>query len=387
MRTVALLAAILLASGGLAGCVGEDKDPVNTNTVDSKNPAGGGTDAGQVLKVLAPLTSSISTKSATWVAPGSLVDVEASAPANAEGNLTVTWAIGQHPFVGKAPEAALDTKVIGPGESKSLTYELAGSYLMHCHPHPYMKHNVTVVEGFEGPSAVTVSIVDGDSPETYRFVPENILIAPGTKVTYTNKGSQPHTSTLESASPTLKKLDATTLAGQVKVEGDGWMRLVAVMQDAKGRIGVSEYPIYVKDIPANFAGSYSGGFDAAFTPPADPGAGSETFNPSESHDLKLDLGGKAFINVTVDDPSGENLQQVKVHLVEAGATQDSMTLNAGELTAAGTVNAGAYKLVVEGAQGIQISYTVTVDVLYALVPPVLEMAMDMPADGHGGHNH
>jgi plastocyanin len=91
--------------------------------------------------------------------------------------------------------AALDTGDIAPGGSATLTFRKAGSYDMHCHPHPFMEHVVTVTE--DGPAEAHVHIEDGNTTLEYRFVPDVVVVRPGGVVTYHNHGELPHTATIK----------------------------------------------------------------------------------------------------------------------------------------------------------------------------------------------
>lgn len=93
--------------------------------------------------------------------------------------------------------AELDTGSIQPGEVKLLSYPEAGAFAMHCHPHPFMRHNVTVDDAYAGPSRVHVDILDGQDVASYRFEPANLTVGVGTKVEYHNHGNVTHTSTQE----------------------------------------------------------------------------------------------------------------------------------------------------------------------------------------------
>jgi plastocyanin len=89
----------------------------------------------------------------------------------------------------------LDTGTIAPGEQKALTFAEAGVYELHCHPHPFMLHTVTVVDG--GPAEVLVKIHDGATVEEYRYEPRNVTVGVGGRVVYLNAGREPHTATYD----------------------------------------------------------------------------------------------------------------------------------------------------------------------------------------------
>lgn len=98
------------------------------------------------------------------------------------------------PRQGHAHEATgLDTGDIAPGKSRTLTCEEGGTLAMHCHPHPFMLHNVTVTGAPAGPAHV--HIFDGETPEESRFEPAELTVGRGGEVTYHNHGSLVHTAT------------------------------------------------------------------------------------------------------------------------------------------------------------------------------------------------
>ena len=395
MRLPVILAALVMAAGGLAGCFGSENEPADPASIDGDNklPGTGGTGAPGEIKVLAPLRSALTTTAAAWVQTGTAVDVTAAAPANAKGDVTYTWAIGAMPGT-TTIEAKADTgskdpaEWIQPGESASIKYSEAGVFRMHCHPHPDMRHNVTVIDGYTGPAEVQVVIIDGAKPNEYRFVPEEIVVGVGTTVTYVNQGEQPHTATAMSQEPSLKLVDLKEASGAVTVDGEGWQRIVVVMQDADGRIGSAEHHIYATaTMPAFETKTFTFDFAVGGPDEIDPVEG------PQSQTFKLDLGGKLFVNFTaVDAPGGAsgdaNLAEAELHVVKQGETQDTLT---GDSAAAGnlvtTAGEGTYTLTVKATQGIEPTVTVVVEVVYDLVPP--PMSTDAPTgdEGHGGHAH
>lgn len=101
--------------------------------------------------------------------------------------------------------AGLDTGNIASGDEAVLTFATSGVLPLHCHPHPWMMHNVTIAEG--GPLEAHVHIVDNKTAlEGWRFEPENLTVGIGARVTYHNHGNQTHTAT-------QKTTDAAPAAG------------------------------------------------------------------------------------------------------------------------------------------------------------------------------
>ncbi|HET6403785.1 MAG TPA: hypothetical protein VFH78_04005 [Candidatus Thermoplasmatota archaeon] len=393
----AIAVAVLIAFAGLTGCIGAGKEQ---DPADSLDPAGtggtggtGGVGAGSIV-VLQPLASTITAEAAAWVVSGTEVPVSLATPANAKGTLNYTWALGPLPGTVAVTEVKADTgskgsDYIQPGQTKSITYSASGIYRMHCHPHPWMLHNVTVVDGFTGPKTVDVQIIDGAVQGEYRFVPENIVVGVGTVVNYKNVGAQPHTSTAMGAQePPLKKLPLSAASGSVVVEGEGWQRIVAIFTDAEGRFGMTEKHIYVtSELPTfppqthEFEFQY-GASALAATPAAANG---------DSVSVALAQPGLVFLNYTFQDGAAaagvpENLAEVELHFTLAGETQDTLTGEGSSGALTGKAKAGTYTLKVIPTQGVLITGTVTVEVVYDLVPP----APNAPAaadDGHGGHAH
>lgn len=87
--------------------------------------------------------------------------------------------------------AALDTGMIAPGAEATLTFDAAGMRALHCDPHPFMTHNVTVEAGAAATAHVHIS--DGNDTADFRFEPQALRVAPGAVVTYHNHGTLGHT--------------------------------------------------------------------------------------------------------------------------------------------------------------------------------------------------
>ncbi|HVM44893.1 MAG TPA: hypothetical protein VM582_03065 [Candidatus Thermoplasmatota archaeon] len=383
MRAHLFLALALVAAGSLAGCIGGEKEGgvVDTATdkgvgADGVTSAAGG--AAQSLRVLAPLTASLALDAPEWIQSGTEVPVSLTVPANAKGAVSYTWAVGPLPGTVEVTPAKADTgsavkDFIQAGATKSITYGTSGVYRMHCHPHPWMLHNVTVIDGYAGPKTVDVSIVDGATQGEFRYVPENIVVGAGTVVNYKNLGEQPHTATAMGAQePPLQKLPLATNEGTVKLEGDGWLRVVGVFQDSEGRIGFAEKRIYVTaELPQYGTTTHEFSFDAAVKPLA----GTPAAAAAKSVPVSLEQGGFVFLNYTFQDAASgagapQNLAQVEVHFTLSGETQDTLT---GGPDAANSLSGralpGSYTLKVVPVQGARVTGTVTIEVVYDLVPP------------------
>lgn len=92
---------------------------------------------------------------------------------------------------GAGGHPALGTGLVQPGAEAALAFELAGTFALHCDPHPFMEHDVTVAEG--APTIAHVHILDGNATSEYRFDPQELRVGPGAVVTYHNHGALAHT--------------------------------------------------------------------------------------------------------------------------------------------------------------------------------------------------
>lgn len=392
MRVPVLATALILSAAALAGCFGSDGEPQTPASSDDDGLLPGSETA--PLKILSPLATAVTTTAAKWVQTGAQIDVAATAPANAKGNVSYVWAIGPLPGTLDV-KAAADTKTIEPGKSASLKFSQAGVFRMHCHPHPAMKHNVTVVDGYKGATTVHVQIVDGAKLNEYRFVPENVVVGKDATIVYHNNGTQPHTATLESAEPALKKVDLSSASGKVAVDGTGWQRIVVTVMDGEGRIGFAQHDVYATaELPAakteTFECSFAVGSQGQALPPeTQPVTGGDCANK-----LQVAQGGTLFVNWTARDaaadaggPGEANQATVEVHVRPQGEQQDAMT---GAAAASGAVDgkvlAGAFDVVASALGGAGVKATLELTVVPDLVPP----PPTKPAaggDAHGGHAH
>lgn len=403
MRALSALVASLVVFGALAGCIGGDdktEPPAGPGTAPGAT-TGGTTNPGTApqLTVLAPLASMVTIEGPQWVASGTEVPVKAMAPTNAKGTVTYAWALGPLPGTTTVVASPADTgsakdasNWIQPGNSKPLTYSKAGVYSMHCHPHPAMRHNVTVIDGYSGPKAFEVFITDGEKQNEYRFVPENIVVPTGAVVTYKNVGQQPHTATaLGAQEPALKMLPLKAATGNLKIEGEGWQRVVVIATDSEGRLGIAQKEIYTTaKLPAFETQTIPMTFEYG-TPTAIGAA--PVAAAAKTAPVQLEQPGLVTINYTFQDGASaaggpENLAEVEVHFTKDGETQDTFTAppsDAGSI--GGKAIAGAYTLRVVPLQGARVSGTIIIEVAYELVPPPPAKPGAPADDGHGGHAH
>lgn len=376
-----VLAAALL----LAGCVNTAKDPTTaTTTPTASTPSIGTSNTAPPLPAL-PITLRIDAP--TWVEPGTSVPVSVTGGPGT----TYLWASGQLPGTVTPAGAPLNTSLIEPGSTKTLTFTQAGLYNMHCHPHPFMRSNVTVIDGYQGPDTVDVEIRDGDATGSYRFTPENIVVGAGTKVVYHDVGKLPHTATELARTPPIKKLDFATASGMLKLPASipmpgmdmemapEWTNIVVVAKDAQGRVGIANASVYINAFPTPYNATMTGNFPASGLP--------ESAVSPQTKSFLLDQGGALFLNFTAQDaasktnPALPNSAAIDIHVRAQGATSDA-TSSTSKATGALTtrLEPGSYTITVSPNAGANVDYTAYVTVLYDHVPPA-------PTLTAGGEEH
>jgi plastocyanin len=298
------------------------------------------------------------------------------------------WAIGALPGTILAPAATYDTGSKTPADyipsnaSKSITFTAAGLYQMHCHPHPNMRSNVSVIDGYQGPSTVEVQIYD------FGYAPQNIVIGPNTTVVYKNVGAQPHTATVLSNEPPLKALPLKDPKGNATVAGNGWQRVRVYAMDGDGRLGNATVDVYVAPYPTFTKAPKAMSFPAGLGPAAQQGT---TAVGPQTDSFATDYNGTIYLNYTAKDAATQNggpqnLATVDVHLKMSGETQDTLTDSGKEKgTLATHAPAGSYTLSILATQGVGVNVDYTVEVVYDLpTPPAPVLAS---ADGGGAHHH
>ncbi len=401
-----VLVAIALTAPVFAGCIGNGDDPKSITPASATPAPGasgnggaaigpGGYPAKPVRYALAPPTI---TSSAEWVKPGEEVKLEATAPAGAKGAPTFSWTIGElpedwaaapsagehagHDGGGAAAPAAdghahaadgLNTGDIAGGASKRMKFDREGYYFMHCHPHKWMKLNVTVKQG--APTKMAhVAILDGKPVPEYRFAPEDVTVGPGTTITFWNNGSYVHTATQESYEPLTRPIgDGPKLT--FKPDADGDYRVVVTVKDGAGGSSRAAVRLLVdsgKPAPEKEFDPKVGQFTAA-------GGGHSQPEPQHFAFI-LDYEAESFAAAFTAKSQAPVPATVKIDIMPKGdgsAVASAGPAASGEATAA-KVAAGTYELVVTGDQGLLIDFEVKIRVVYNLVPP--------PPGSHGGHD-
>jgi plastocyanin len=127
----------------------------------------------------------------------------------AAGTTLLVANVGGKPHTLTADDGSFDTGLVDPGaqggrfagKNASVTLEKAGRFEFHCEVHPAAMKGVVTVTGAAaagapaqasaGPKEVDVGAVD------FGFEPKDASVAPGGKVTVSNRGQAPHTMTLD----------------------------------------------------------------------------------------------------------------------------------------------------------------------------------------------
>ena len=116
--------------------------------------------------------------------------------------------VGGKPHTFTADDGSFDSGVVPPGPeggrfagtNVSVTLSRPGTFPFHCEIHPAaMKGTLTVTgEARAGPTAASSAPRNLDiDAKDFEFAPAEVSVAPGGKVTWTNKGDAPHTATFD----------------------------------------------------------------------------------------------------------------------------------------------------------------------------------------------
>lgn len=200
---------------------------------------------------------------------------------------------------GHEHSAALpNTGDIAAGASKTLKFEAAGVYQVHCHPHPWMVSKV-IVDSM-GAKNASVDIVE------YSYQDAVVRLAPGGSVTYKNLDKLPHTATVAAFVPKGTVLPLTTTSGNLTISEKGTYDLVLVLEDGKRQIATAKQSITVGDetVSTKFEETFTGKYDQPMVVAlaADKGA--------QRHLFEIAYPGHAIItsNFTEGTPSSGKLQ-------------------------------------------------------------------------------
>lgn len=404
MRSLALFLAFALTTTALlAGCVGGKPDDIEATSLGSTTTGNDVTSSSTAAASLppqptrTPIDATVAV-SQPWARPGESVTLTATsakattyawylqlrpaaaAPPSSGGHsghraqsddITLI-ATMMGPGHGSSPEPTppkpqpnLNTGNIDPGQAKPLTFKEEGLYQLHCHPHPWMKVNVTVKQGASA-AEQTITIVDGRAQSEYRYAPEDIVVGPGAKVNFVNKGAQMHTATQEAYLEAIPG-DGKSVTFTPKNTGD--YDVVVIARDGSTGVGTAKARLLVdatKPDEKQPVGPYNGEFQAAAPRPADlpepaPAAESAEHSFTSPYPIKSL---KFTFTATSDTPAPPT---VGVSLQKEDGTEiaNAEPAPSGEVSAA-DLPAGTYKIVVTAGQGALIAYEAIGEVILDL---------------------
>lgn len=183
-------------------------------------------------------------KNATrWVTPGAGVVLDASKSDDHDGDLfSYEWILGSFNIT-PPPEATFDSGLLNMSAESSQVFNAEGIYLVHCDPHPWMKHRVVVGEAPNATGDTTVDI------ENFAYSEKTLNVKVGSKVTYVNRDPVEHTATVEWFAPGAVVSTSPILSTKL-AEGDYQARIV--LNDGKGGRDSKTYGLKASaDAPKN----------------------------------------------------------------------------------------------------------------------------------------
>lgn len=408
MRTLTVLVSATLLAGAFAGCIGgEDPEDDLTSISLESTPTQGAPPPAGALATRTPLDVSLQASQA-WTRPGESVTFTATstsateygwflsprpaaAPSESGGgghHLNVPVGTdsracalgpgcsgegGQEAKPAKSPPPAADTGQLQPGTySDPITFGGTGLYQFHCHPHPWMALNILVKDDASAKGTHHVEIVDGDKQDEYRFVPNELVLAPGAKVVFWNNGTTMHTGT-QGGFAWIIPVTGANIEYAPDFSGD-FDVLVIAKDDANG-YGEARTRLFVdpqKPDDVQPVGPFKGEFQKGVPNEPEPETKEHPFtSPFNITSLALSFTAKS--DVPVPPTMLVSLLQNGKEIASAGPA------DSGEITAE-NLPAGTYTVRVTAAQGVLITYEVTGTATLELVAP------EATANSGGGHH-
>ncbi|HLE98172.1 MAG TPA: PKD domain-containing protein [Candidatus Thermoplasmatota archaeon] len=298
-----------------------------------------------------------------WVKPGDKVAFDASATTDPEGD-AVTYTFG---YAEAGGSVVVDSKDIVANGKWTHTYTETGTFRLHCHPHPNMKHNVTVLKGAKAPAGGKVDVAF----QGFKFVPEELVVPPGTVVSYLNKDPVAHTVTLEKFEPELTPIPTTGATGSVTFPNAGAFKIVVRATDNKGASSTAEAPVLVDanrpdDVYEN---SWTGRINATVlgTPLDSPGR----------HSFKIDYPATGNLTLTYSTP----VPSQEMTLLFQSGDKSFEASGPSPIALPVDIAAGTWTAVVSAERGAAIDYTLDVKLQLVLTPPA------EGAEDHSAHQH
>lgn len=195
--------------------------------------------------------------SARWVKPNTEVTIDASVSTDKDKDaLNYEWIWGPRgTFDSKATGVAdpcaeadkrlatFSTGCLNEGQKFDLVFDQAGTFNIHCHPHPWMRGRIVVDESLPAAKAEHAIANFGYDPAVLR-------VGLGSTVTFVNKDPVPHTATVFDWVPGSKDGGKAAVFRATPAEGEYVARLV--INDGKGGIATQSFGIKVSaDAPEN----------------------------------------------------------------------------------------------------------------------------------------
>lgn len=294
------------------------------------------------------------TASSLWVKPATPVTFDASGSTDAEGD-TLTYAFG-YGSVTNAP--AIDSGLFAKDKSWSYTFLEEGTYLFHCHPHPTMKHTVTVSSAAPASTSTQVAIKD------FKFGPESITVRPNTKIVYTNRDVVEHTVTLEKYEPKLTSIATTGATGTVTFPSDGTYSLVVAVSDGKGTSTTAQATVLVDSNRPDdtYVNSWGGTVNST-------GLGLPAGDTAGRHAFKLGYPAKGDLTLTWTPPPAASTLTLTLQKSDGGTDSFDVTGAESPLVLTVDIPAGTWTAVVSADRAVNLAYTLDAALALTLTPP------------------
>lgn len=221
-----------------------------------------------------------------WVPVGTDVGLDALPSVDPDGDsVKYEWIYGPRGYYDEKASASMsacqaqpdrteqifNSACFGREEPFTMTFNVTGTYDYHCHPHPWMKARLVVDPNSANTTPVEIAIRD------FAYAPGDLVVGPGTRVTFVNEDPIPHTVTVEDYTPGTKS-GGTGRAFLLEdlAAGDYVVRLI--VKDPKGGRATASFGIRASEdspeIPMNRHEE---------SQPANPSVPVEAFLPTQTH--------------------------------------------------------------------------------------------------------
>lgn len=251
-----------------------------------------------------------------WVTPGAGVVLDGSKSDDHDGDLfSYEWILGSF-NVTAPPEANFTSEYLNTSAEFSQVFNAEGIYLIHCHPHPWMKQRVVVGEGPNATGDTTVEI------ENFAYGTPTLNVKAGSKVTYVNRDPDQHTATVEWFAPGAVVSTSPILSTKLE-EGEYQARIV--LNDGKGGMSTKTFGLKGStDAPPNPDIRYFNNTPSPPTPFAEQQGG---FTKDET--LKADWPGNLTVSIAWSSQM-TNAFSYRISLLESSKNTLTLCVQEGE---------------------------------------------------------